>query len=236
MKGIFRRWMALAACVVSLGIAPAVGHADVYTDAGAAIGQAIANNMQNDPAKTISTYEYANESYDASNVKKIFLVCDIPQGFEQFIDSPYALAETAQVVSKDLTGKGFEVEDLNSVTTKISQAYNVNLADVYAQDPQKAVELLAAYAKENFDASCAVHIMSYRMIPGQASNRAEATLDIAFTDTKLILPIYAYRRQYIRANTFLAPNQPKDMVEKISKIFVKGFAKKVSSDKEKAGK
>lgn len=105
--------------------------------------------------------------------------------------------------------------------------------DMMKSNPQQAYSAIGDYVKRNFDATCDVKIFSYEMIPGQASMRAEATLDTTFTDVKLGIPIYSYRRQYIRASLLLAPNSPKDMVEKISKIFVNNFAKKVTSDSQK---
>lgn len=237
MKMWFRHFMISASCALMLSASSyGIVYADVYSDAGAAIGQAIANNMSFDPAKTVSTEEYVNEDYDASHLKKIFLVCEIPQGFEQFIDSPFAIGSTLQVVNKNLTSRGFEVSDMNEVITKVSQKENVNLAEMFKQDSAQATALLSAYAKENFDAVGMIHLYTYRMIPGQRSNRAEATMEVTFNDAKTETPIYSYRRQYIRANLPLAPNSPESMVKKISNIFAKNLASKVSHDAKKAGK
>ena len=235
------RLIAMKKNILCLGIAASflmtmpTCSADAY-DIGYQIGQAMgqsASQQQNDSAKTVQTSEYKNENYNAGKIKKILLVCSIPDGFSQFVDDNYAVQNSEQIIQKRLEGKGFTVETMDGIMSKLSQEKNINLYYMVKSDPQQAYSIIGDYVKGNFDATCDVKIFSYEMIPGQASMRAEATLDTTFTDAKLGIPIYSYRRQYIRASLLLAPNSPKDMVEKISRIFVNNFAKKVASDAKK---
>lgn len=85
---------------------------------------------------------------------------------------------------------------------------------ILQNDTSHGWKIIMDYVNSDYDAICGIKIMTYRMIPGQASNRAEATLDITISDPKLDVTVYSYTRQYIMANLLLAPNSPIDMVKK----------------------
>lgn len=210
---------------------------DSWSNVGASIGQSIgagiANSSKGDDAHVIPTEEYKNDTYNAGKIKNIFLTCIVPKGFEQFVEYPYAAQNTDKIVKETLEKKGFKVESFDSVWTKISQENNINLSNLSATNPAEVNKMLSEYIVRNFDATCFVNIWSYRMIPGQASQRAEATLNVVIKDPKLNIDIYSYQRQFIRADLLLAHNDPNDMVKKISNSFVNSFSKKVNNDKSK---
>lgn len=220
----------IAVTVLAFCFLTGVCYADSYEDAGYAIGRQIAQNLAKDEAHVVTTSEYKNDSYNAGKIKKVFVMSVVPQGFEQFVADGNAIARTNQMVVKIMQKKGFQAESMDDVITKISQEQNINLKKILQNDTSQGWKIIMDYVNSHYDAICGIKIMTYRMIPGQASNRAEATLDITISDPKLDVTVYSYTRQYIRANLLLAPNSPIDMVKKISNIFVAHFSDKVKKD------
>lgn len=209
-----------------------LAHADSYSDGygiGYAIGQAIVRNSIGGNPETIPTEEYKNDAYNAGHVKDILLFCYIGNDYRPYVEYPDALRQTTHVFAKRLEKKGFNVITFEDIAAYIANKKGVRVDDLSTEE---IAAFAAAYANQYMDATCIVHILSYRMIYWDGQRKADAALDISIFDPRNGATIFTYTRETLRADLPLARNSPKDMAEKVADETASKFSKKVSADRK----
>ena len=90
-----------------------------------------------------------NKSYDASNIKNIIVMYEIPQPAQQNVSvqqiPPKLITEIKNDFAKD---KNIKITMFDDLVSRINNENNINFTELNKTDPQKANAILANYLKQ----------------------------------------------------------------------------------------
>ena len=114
-----------------------------------------------------------NKNYDASNIKNVIVMFDIPQPTQQNVDINY-IQEKSDLINniKKYFAKdkniNINVTMFDDLVSRINSENNIDFTELNKTDPPKANTILANYLKQ-YDTCFTVHILMYyidsRLIP-----------------------------------------------------------------------